>query len=151
MGIRLSEKEFQKLISKNSKDQQNVKKNKYKNKKITFNGITYDSKNEMLRHLDLLQQEKLKIISSLSYHNKSNEIILLQDPLIKYIPDFCYFEGEYFVIEDFKGFQTKEFKLKKKLLISLLRKSTINTKFRLVKNKNNHFTIFEEYIFITNE
>lgn len=147
MSLKLSESQFKNLVG-NKQQVCKIKKNKYKNKKIKFNGITYDSKNELLRHLDLLKQEKLNLISSLSYHKKKDEIVLLSDPVIKYIPDFCYFENGYFIIEDFKGFQTKEFKLKKKLLISLLRKSSINTKFRLVKIKNNHFVVFEEYIFL---
>lgn len=147
MSLKLSENQFKNLVNK-KQEKVKIKKNKYKNKKIKFNNITYDSKNELLRHLDLLKQEKLKLITNLSYHEKKDEIILLEDPPIKYIPDFCYFENGYFIIEDFKGFQTKEFKLKKKLLIFLLRKSEINTKFRLVKIKNGRFVVFEEYIFL---
>lgn len=40
-------------------------RNKYRNKKITVNGITYDSKKEMRRHLLLLSMERNGMITDL--------------------------------------------------------------------------------------
>lgn len=145
MGLRLSKSQYEKLIkSKNKKIR--PKDNKYRNDKITVNGITYDSKKEYDRHRILKVMEKSGSISDLKFHDPSTNIILQENPKIKYEPDFCYFENGVYIIEDVKGYQTKEFKLKKKMIIHKLNNNEIIGKFRLTKySKDKGFVVIEEY------
>jgi hypothetical protein len=150
MAIIIPKKQLSSIIKKNEpKNKFWTKKSKYNNTKIKEFGFVFDSKNEYNRYCFLLKMERAGLISSLRYHQKTDEILLQKHPQIKYIPDFCYTENDFFVIEDFKGYQTKEFKIKKKLLIGLLNSSEIktNTKLRLVSKKNNSFKVIEEYVF----
>lgn len=150
MAIIIPKKQLSSIIKKNEpKNKFWTKKSKYNNTKIKEFGLVFDSKNEYNRYCFLLKMERAGLISSLRYHQKTDEILLQKNPQIKYIPDFCYTENDFFVIEDFKGYQTKEFKIKKKLLIGLLNSSEIktNTKLRLVSKKNNSFKVIEEYVF----
>lgn len=146
MPLHLSEKQFNKLLNNKSLDE-NSKTNKFKNKKITVNGIHYDSTKEYERHCELLLQEKSNIISNLRYHKKEDKIVLIDDPLVSYIPDFCYDENNKHIVEDFKGMQTKEFILKKKMIISMIKKQQLDIVFRIVKYTQNGFEITEEYSF----
>lgn len=122
--------------------------NKYKNKKIKKYGLSFDSIGECERYENLLLQQRAKLISDLEFHKKKNNIILIDDPLVIYEPDFCYNENGQFIIEDFKGTQTKEFILKKKMIINMLKKNKLQGVFRLTKKINSKFVIVEEY---TNE
>lgn len=95
--------------------------NKYRNKKIIIDGIKFDSIAEGRRYkeLKLLQQgnyiTELKLQPKFElqakYTNNKNEHIRA----ITYKADFSYIENGKLVVEDVKGMETKEFKLKKKL------------------------------------
>lgn len=148
MGLRISKSQFDKLINKNNSNANNVnKKNKYRNYRITINGINYDSKKEYDRHCILKIKEKAGEISELKFHESSMNIILQKEPQIKYEPDFCYFEKGIYIIEDVKGYQTKEFKLKKKMIINKLNNNEITGIFRLTKcTEGTNFKIIEEYM-----
>lgn len=137
--MRMSEKEYNKLIKNKETN------NKFHNKKIKVDGITYDSTKEYERHCYLQLLEKANEIQSLRFHDKKDTIILINDPLVKYIPDFCYDENEKHIVEDFKGMQTKEFILKKKMIISMIKKGELDITFRIVKYNNGDFEIVEEY------
>lgn len=96
--------------------------NKYHNKKVMINGIKFDSKKEANRYMQLKMLEKAGEIRDIELQ-KSFE---LQPTFRKnnktyrkivYIADFCYFnikDGKY-IVEDIKGFKTKEYMLKKKM------------------------------------
>ena len=144
MSLRLSENQLKKLLKTNSNIKQ-PKTNKYHNEKITINGLKYDSKKEYQRHCELILLEKNNKISNLRFHEKQDIIILQENPLITYIPDFCYEENGILIIEDLKGYQTKEFKLKKKMIISKIRKKELIAKLRLTKFKLGTCEIIEEY------
>lgn len=95
------------------------KKNKYKAKKVTVNGITYDSVLEARRHAQLLEEEKQGKISDLQHHER----FLLVDKskygrALYYEADFTYVRNGKKVIEDTKSKATKTrlYKLKKRLL-----------------------------------
>ena len=108
-----------------------TKRSKYHNETVEVDGIRYDSKNEMLRHNFLKMMERAGEISELRYHVKftlfpkgSTELIRMPDgtevELKKYDrehwyeADFVYKNkrGE-MIVEDFKGFETEEFKRKR--------------------------------------
>lgn len=91
--------------------------NKYRAKKvITDSGEKFDSQGEYKRYLDLVLLEKAGKISNLRRQVKY-ELIPKVDKQreISWIADFVYDMDAKEVIEDFKGFRTEVFKLKKKL------------------------------------
>lgn len=108
--------------------------NKYRNRKITRNGITYDSQKEAHRHAELLLLEKAGTISGLQRQVKFVLIPAQYEPdtigkrggvkrgkLIErecaYIADFVYTQDGETIVEDAKGFKTPEYRIKKKLLL----------------------------------
>ena len=103
--------------------QKNQKKpSKLKNKKVTFEGINFDSIAECQRYQQLQLFERAKIITDLelqpvfelqpAFRHKGKAI-----RAIKYIADFRYIEvGVGVVVEDTKGFSTADFLIKEKML-----------------------------------
>ena len=102
---------------------QNNTKSKYSNKKVNIDGITFDSKKEANRFRELKLLEKIGEISNLVLQ----PIYVLQESFeykgkkiraIKYIGDFEYREVKTGnkVLEDTKGFKTKDYLIKVKLL-----------------------------------
>ncbi len=97
------------------------KYNKYKNKKIAIDNITFDSKKEARRYNELKLMEKAGLITNLALQPK----FLLQDKFkykgktyrkIEYIADFSYvrMKDDVLVIEDVKGLKTDVYRLKEK-------------------------------------
>lgn len=111
-------------------------RNKYRNKKVEINGIVYDSKKEAKRHQELLLLEKAGEIMNLQRQVKFVLIPTQREPdtigpkggihkgkVIEkecaYIADFTYWDvdnGE-LVVEDTKGFRTKDYIIKRKLMM----------------------------------
>lgn len=94
--------------------------NKYRNKKVQFNGITFDSKAEETRYKQLLLMQKANYITDLELQPR----FLLQESFkkngktyrkIEYVADFKYIEDGKTIVEDVKGIQTDVFKLKHKI------------------------------------
>ena len=98
------------------------KENKYHNKKCEYKGIKFDSIKEMRYYQKLELLQKYSKISELKLQVP---FVLIETFKIgrktykqtKYIADFTYKdeEGKYHVV-DTKGFKTKEYQLKKKLM-----------------------------------
>ena len=115
---------------------------KYHNRKITVDGITFDSKREYARYCELVLLEKAKKISNLrrqvkfvlipAQYEKSNEKYkkgenkgkLKRGTLLErecaYIADFVYIDNETGkkVVEDTKGMRTKDYIIKRKLMLA---------------------------------
>lgn len=101
----------------------NRKTNKYGNRKVLLDGYSFDSVKEANRYKELMMLQKCGEINGL----KLQPVYVLQDGFdykgkriraIKYIGDFEYIEsktGEK-VLEDTKGFKTKDYLLKAKML-----------------------------------
>ncbi len=96
------------------------KRTKYGNTKCEWKGEKFDSKRELERHLVLLDMQKRGEISNLE---RQPRIPLLVNAVLicVYIGDWRYHpRGPWkWVVEDAKGFQTPEFKLKWKLAKAL--------------------------------
>jgi hypothetical protein len=105
----------------------NVKKtSKYKNRKCSYMGLTFDSVGERDRYFYLLDAEKRGEIRNLQ-RQKEFELHAHGKLICKYKADFVYEErldlygeGRYKyqwikVVEDFKGVMTDVFKIKAKL------------------------------------
>ena len=100
----------------------NRSNNKYHNKKMTINGIIFDSKLEAKRYTELLYMQKANLIKDLELQPKFE----LQPSFkknnktyrkIEYVADFKYYDVKkgIVVVEDTKGIKTKDYILKKKL------------------------------------
>lgn len=89
-----------------------MKKRPKYNNRITFapDGKKFHSAKECARYGELKLLERGEYISNLVLQPKFKLIAG-----IKYIADFQYQEKGKIIVEDVKGFQTAEFKLKKKL------------------------------------
>lgn len=108
--------------------------NKYKNEKVEFGGIKFDSKRERDRYMVLKDAERQGLISELKcqpkftlipaqYHDEQKQlktkIKMVQkcDFLaITYRGDFQYVKNGEVVVEDVKGMITPEYKLKEKMM-----------------------------------
>lgn len=103
------------------------KYNKYKNKKVIIDGISFDSEKEGKRYLELKSMQQFGLIKDLELqkvyelqpsfkkHNKTYRAI-------KYIADFVYYdvEREQTIVEDVKSPATakdKAYIIKKKMFI----------------------------------
>ena len=96
------------------------KSSKFGAKKTVVDGITFDSKWESERYGQLRAMERGGIVTDLELQVKY-DIVINDIKICKYIADFVYKEespdGEIKeIVEDAKGFETPEFKLKKKLM-----------------------------------
>jgi hypothetical protein len=91
---------------------------KYRSQKATYNGITFDSKRERDRYIDLLLLERAGEISELRLQ-VSFELIPKQagERNCKYIADFAYTRNGEMVVEDAKGVRTPEYVIKRKLML----------------------------------
>ena len=96
--------------------------NKYRNEKVTVDGINFDSKLEARRYYELKLLERAKEIKNLRRqvefelqpsYIKNNKTIRA----INYVADFVYYDSiqRRTIIEDTKGFKTDIYKLKKKI------------------------------------
>lgn len=103
-------------------------KNKYKNSKVSLNGVNFDSKKEAKRYQDLLLLQEKGLIANLERQKRFE--ICPKIPNIKnsrakhYICDFFYLnkETDKYVVEDVKGKYTASlplFKLKWQLMMYL--------------------------------
>lgn len=115
------------------------KYNKYKNKKVTINNITFDSKKEAKRYQELKLMEKAGLITNLALQPK----FLLQDKFkhknktyrkIEYIADFSYvrLEDIVFVIEDVKGLKTDVYRLKEKMFLKMMINKGLKFEFNVI-------------------
>lgn len=93
------------------------KKSKYHAKKTVLDGITFDSKKEAKRYLELKAMEKVGTIKNLQLQVP---FILIEKSKygrsIKYVADFVYNRNGSKVVEDVKGVKTPVYKLKKRLM-----------------------------------
>lgn len=97
--------------------------NKYNSKKVIVDGITFDSKKESRRYTGLKILEAAGEISDLTLQP---EFVLLPpqyvdgkcaERAVKYKADFMYTENGKTVVEDTKGFKTKDYVIKRKLML----------------------------------
>jgi hypothetical protein len=97
--------------------------NKYHNKKVCYNGIAFDSKKEARRYSELLLLERAGVITDLQMQvpfvlipsQRINGKVVERE--CKYIADFVYTENEKKVVEDTKGMKTKDYIIKRKLML----------------------------------
>lgn len=99
-------------------------RNKYGNKKVSVDGIVFDSKKEANRYKELLLLEKAGAIKDLT---RQVEFLLIPSQYdnnkcierkCSYRADFVYFDHKgQLVVEDAKGVRTPEYIIKRKLML----------------------------------
>ena len=100
------------------------KRNKYNAKKITIDGIRFDSIAESRRYGELKLLQKAGIITGLTVH-PGFELIPgavingRKEQGIRYTADFAYIEKGKFIVEDVKGEPTEAYKLRRKMMLLL--------------------------------
>ena len=96
-----------------------AKQPKYRNVKVTVDGITFDSKREAHRWGELRIAEKAGAIRFLR-RQFTYAIVIDGVHVCSYVADFVYHEkrdGAWWeVVEDAKGMRTREYQIKKKLM-----------------------------------
>lgn len=107
---------------------------KYNAKKVEYNGMVFDSKRELKRYRELELLEKNGEITNLRRQVKYVLIPVQREPdtvgkkggvkkgkVIErecaYTADFVYEEDGETVVEDSKGFKTKDYSIKRKLML----------------------------------
>lgn len=115
------------------------RKSKYGSRKVTIDGITFDSIREGNRYKELKLLERAGIITGLQRQVKyvlipaqrefCNEIYTkgknkgcfkpgkLLEKECSYIADFVYVQDGKTIVEDTKGFRTEAYKIKRKLML----------------------------------
>jgi len=91
------------------------KKSKYGNVKTKVDDILFDSKKEANRYCQLKLLARAGTISELELQPRF-DLVVNGFKICTYIADFRYIKDNKIIIEDVKGVQTQEFKLKKKLM-----------------------------------
>lgn len=116
-----------------------MRRSKYGNRKAVIDGITFDSRKEANRFLELRMLERAGKINALERQVKyvliptqresSSEIYTkgahkgelkpgkVLEKECSYIADFAYFQNGHLVVEDTKGFRTEGYKIKRKLML----------------------------------
>lgn len=99
---------------------------KYGAKKVTYDGKTFDSQKEAQRYAELRLLERGKVISDLRWQVKFDLLPVQKgadgkviERAVSYVADFTYVDkrtGE-FIVEDAKGMKTKEYILKRKMML----------------------------------
>jgi hypothetical protein len=96
---------------------------KYYNKKTVCNGIEFDSKKEADRYVVLTLLQKAGKISDLEVQvpfelipSQKVDGLTVERPCV-YKADFVYWENGKMVVEDTKGVKTKDYIIKRKLML----------------------------------
>lgn len=117
------------LVSREGKDT-SLKKvaqngSKFGNKKVVVNGIQFDSKREARRYLDLrameiagqIQNLRLQVKYLLIPSQRIDGKVVERE--VTYVADFVYDQNGETVVEDSKGHRTKDYIIKRKLMLSV--------------------------------
>lgn len=93
---------------------------KYGARKTIIDGITFDSKKEAARYKELKLMERGGLIQGLVLQ-QAFELVPKQpgERAVKYIADFVYWEDGKPVVEDVKGKRTRDYIIKRKLMLQV--------------------------------
>ncbi len=113
---------------------------KYKSRKAVLDGLVFDSKKEARRYRELCLLEKAGHIKNLQRQvkfvlipaqyervervsvktgNRLKDGKKLVEKECTYVADFVYEEGDNRIVEDTKGFKTKDYIIKRKLMLAV--------------------------------
>ena len=95
---------------------------KYRNRKVQIGGLKFDSKREAARYQVLKAREAAGEISHLELQPRfklrcgDRPVTFDSGRQAAYVADFAYFDGDKRIVEDRKGFRTREYLLKKAIV-----------------------------------
>jgi len=90
---------------------------KYKNKKTVVDGIVFHSMREAKRYSDLKLMQRAGLISGLALQ-VPYQLIVNGVKICAYNADFTYTDQTGFIVEDSKGYRTKDYIIKRKLMLA---------------------------------
>jgi hypothetical protein len=90
---------------------------KYRNEPTTVDGIRFDSRKEAARWCELRLLERAGAITDLERQVRF-ALEVGGVAVAVYVADFRYVEGGVRVVEDAKGMRTREYRLKKRLMLA---------------------------------
>lgn len=100
-----------------------IRSSKYRSRKLTVDGVTFDSRKEYFRWNELSLLEKAGVITDLQRQvrfellpSQKVDGKVVERP-VHYVADFVYQENGQTVVEDTKGFKTKDYILKRKMML----------------------------------
>jgi len=113
-------KEYKELLKTNKKmKEKKDKKSKYNNKKIEIDGVIFDSLKEGNRFKELILLQRSGEIKDLKIQVPF-ELVPKQvgERPVTYKADFTYYDNrkQQMIVEDTKGFRTKDYVIKRKLM-----------------------------------
>lgn len=124
--MRITEEEYRAILAGSKGDRLSTppKKSKYKNNKTEYKGLKFDSEGERDHYIELELRQRAGDIQDLKTQVSFEIQPAFTDSkgkrirAITYKADFVYYDlkDKRTHVEDFKGFKTKEYLLKKKLL-----------------------------------
>ena len=97
--------------------------NKYGNRKVIHDGIEFDSVKEAHRYCELKLMQRAGVISDLQLQVPFELIPTqridgkLAEKAVNYVADFVYQQNGAQVVEDTKGVRTKEYIVKRKMML----------------------------------
>lgn len=94
------------------------KKRKYRNEPCIIDGIKFASKAEGAYYAKLKQREKAGEVGGVEMQRRFDIRGARGEVICVYVADFCFWDhtADRFRVIDVKGFETKEFRLKKRLM-----------------------------------
>jgi hypothetical protein len=106
---------------------QNAQMNKFRNKKVTIDGILFDSKKESSIYLDLKRMKQDKEIVSFERQVQYEIIPAQKDESGKCIERACTYKADFVavypdgevVVIDAKGMRLSDYKIKRKLMLKI--------------------------------
>lgn len=112
----------QRMTAAEFKQRQTPTRSKYGNTKTTVDGIRFDSKREASYYAELMQREKAGEVSAIELQRPYALLGPKGELIATYKADFCFWDNreDRFRVIDVKGVETKEFRLKKKMMRALL-------------------------------
>ncbi|NAR55232.1 DUF1064 domain-containing protein [Acinetobacter haemolyticus] len=108
--------QYRREILKQSDKSKAAKRNKFNAQKVELDGLTFDSKKEHKRYIELKAMQQRGEITKLEHHTKFElapktklEGEKRAKPALRYFADFTYYnaDGEY-VVEDVKSLATRK-------------------------------------------
>lgn len=107
--------QYRREILNQTKKSKSVKRNKFNAQKIEFDGMTFDSKKEHRRYIELKAMQQRGEIYGLEHHTKfelAPKIKLEGEkrakPAVRYFADFTYYIADKYIVEDVKSAATRK-------------------------------------------
>ncbi|ENX22448.1 hypothetical protein F892_01690 [Acinetobacter vivianii] len=107
--------QYREEILKLSRQPKSAKRNKFNASKVECDGMTFDSKKEYKRYIELKAMQQRGEIHGLDHHTKFElapktklEREKRAKPAVRYFADFTYYIADKYIVEDVKSAATRK-------------------------------------------